>query len=70
MVLRLTILLQVHLHWLILNSSKNVFSPRMKSVQKITSSEVVAIDGKTLCNSYDKASEQILFIFSQVLQFF
>lgn len=30
----------------------------MKSIQKITEGEVVAIDGKTLCSSYDKASEQ------------
>lgn len=30
----------------------------MKSTYKITEGEVVAIDGKTLCSSYDKASEQ------------
>jgi predicted transposase YbfD/YdcC len=30
----------------------------MKSIQKITSGEVVAIDGKTLCGSYDKNSEK------------
>ncbi len=29
----------------------------MKSIQKITSGEVVAIDGKTLCSSYDKSSD-------------
>jgi len=30
----------------------------MKSIQKITSGEVVAIDGKTLRGSYDKSSDQ------------
>ncbi|WP_041555354.1 ISAs1 family transposase [Nostoc sp. PCC 7524] len=30
----------------------------MKSVHKITDGEVVAIDGKTLCGSYDKNSDQ------------
>jgi predicted transposase YbfD/YdcC len=30
----------------------------MKSIQKITSGEVVAIDGKTLCGSYDKNNNQ------------
>ncbi|MBH8574079.1 ISAs1 family transposase, partial [Nostocaceae cyanobacterium CENA369] len=30
----------------------------MKSVQKITDGEVVAIDGKTLCGSHDKNSEK------------
>lgn len=30
----------------------------MKSIQKITGGEVVAIDGKTLCGSYDKNSDQ------------
>lgn len=30
----------------------------MKSIQKITAGEVVAIDGKTLCNSYDKANDK------------
>lgn len=30
----------------------------MKSIHKITEGEVVAIDGKTLCSSYDKGSEQ------------
>ena len=30
----------------------------MKSIQKITSGEVVAIDGKTLCGSYDKNNDQ------------
>jgi predicted transposase YbfD/YdcC len=30
----------------------------MKSIQKITVGEVVAIDGKTLCSSYDKSSDQ------------
>lgn len=30
----------------------------MKSIQKITSGGVVAIDGKTLCGSYDKSNEQ------------
>lgn len=29
----------------------------MKSIQKITVGEVVAIDGKTLCGSYDKSSD-------------
>ncbi|MGV0108221.1 ISAs1 family transposase [Nostoc sp. DSM 114160] len=30
----------------------------MKSIQKITVGEVVAIDGKTLCGSYDKSSNK------------
>jgi hypothetical protein len=30
----------------------------IKSIQKITSGEVVAIDGKTLCGSYDRNSDQ------------
>lgn len=30
----------------------------MKSIQKITEGEVVAIDGKTLRGSYDKSSDQ------------
>lgn len=30
----------------------------MKSIQKITLGEIVAIDGKTLCISYDKNNEQ------------
>ncbi len=30
----------------------------MKSIQKITSGEIVAIDGKSLCRSYDKNSDQ------------
>ncbi|BAY99388.1 transposase [Tolypothrix tenuis PCC 7101] len=30
----------------------------MRSIQKITSGEIVAIDGKTLCGSFDKASGQ------------
>jgi predicted transposase YbfD/YdcC len=30
----------------------------MKSIQKITVGEIVAIDGKTLCGSYDKNNEQ------------
>jgi len=30
----------------------------MKSIQKITLGEVVAIDGKTLCGSYDKSNNQ------------
>lgn len=29
----------------------------MKSIQNLTSGEIVAIDGKTLCGSYDKTSE-------------
>lgn len=29
----------------------------MKSIQKITSGEIVAIDGKTLCGSYDKSTD-------------
>lgn len=30
----------------------------MRSIQKVTSGEIVAIDGKTLCGSFDKASGQ------------
>lgn len=30
----------------------------MKSIHKITEGEVVALDGKTLCSSYDKGSDQ------------
>lgn len=30
----------------------------MKSIQKVTAGEVVAIDGKTLCGSYDKSNDQ------------
>ena len=30
----------------------------MKSIQKITDGEVVAIDGKTLCGSHDKSTDQ------------
>ncbi|WP_375471071.1 ISAs1 family transposase [uncultured Nostoc sp.] len=30
----------------------------MKSIQKITEGEVVAIDGKTLCNSYDNNNDK------------
>lgn len=34
------------------------FKNWMKSIQKITSGEIVAIDGKSLCGSYDKNSDQ------------
>lgn len=36
---------------------QSCFSNWMKSIQKITSSEVVAIEGKTLCGSSDKNSD-------------
>ncbi len=37
---------------------QSCFLDWMKSIQKITEGEVVAIDGKTLCSSYDKSSDQ------------
>lgn len=37
---------------------QSCFQNWMKSIQKITLGEVVAIDGKTLCGSYDKSTDQ------------
>lgn len=58
MAFHVMILLHEYLHKIYPQQFQECFLCWMKSIQKITDGEVVAIDGKTLCGSHDKNSHQ------------